>query len=331
MYESFQDYVKSVKPALDAAFLAHLTDLLGDAWPLRSPEGINLLNGGKKIRGSLLCLVTAALGGDMEEAVPSAVAVELIQTATLIHDDFVDQHRTRRNLPSTWTIEGGRRAVLLGDIIFASAIHMMSEIGREEGLIVSRAIADVSRGAYREPLNPLMLVQVIEAEGAAPALYEKIISLKTGVLFGAACRLGAVAAGADADTRKVWSSYGRKIGEAFQIADDLQDVERCLESRSVSLADVTGLAPALLFFVGESRPCVLKALNNESTETGEEILLHFRAAEEVMKAEIERRLLSALDGIDRDIPRNGIYRLACRTPWDLIRMFDEAGCRVSSP
>jgi geranylgeranyl pyrophosphate synthase len=150
MYQSFQDYAKSVKPLLDAAFTDHLARLLGYGGTFGFPDGINLLNGGKKIRGSLLCLVTAALGGDLEDAVPRAVAVELIQTATLIHDDLVDQHRSRRNMAAIWTIEGGRRAVLLGDIVFASAIQMMSEMGREDGLIVSRAIADVSRGAYRE-------------------------------------------------------------------------------------------------------------------------------------------------------------------------------------
>jgi hypothetical protein len=331
MYESFQDYAKSVKPALDAAFTDRLTGLLGDAGSFRSPGGINLLNGGKKIRGLLLCLVTTSLGGAMEDAVPRAVAVELIHTATLIHDDFVDQHRSRRNLAAIWTIEGGRRAVLLGDIIFASAIQMMSEMGREDGLIVSRAIADVSLGAYREPLNPSSIMEVIEVEGAGPVLYGKIIYLKTGALFEAACQLGAIAAGVDEDIHKVWRNYGRKIGEAYQIADDLQEVERCLQSRSVSPADVIGLAPALLFFVGESKPCLLKALSRASAETDRELLLHFRAATEKMKAEIERRLLSALNGIERDFPSNGICRLARKTPWDLIRMFDETEGRVSSP
>lgn len=331
MYESFQDYAKSVKPVLDAAFTDHLARLLGYGGTFGLPDGINLLNGGKKIRGSLLCLVTAALGGALEDAVPRAVAVELIHTATLIHDDYVDQHRSRRNMAATWTIEGGRRAVLLGDIVFASAIQMMGEMGREDGLIVSRAIADVSRGAYREPLDSLSLLQEIEAEGADQVPYEKIIYLKTGVLFGAACQLGAVAAGVDTDMCKVWSNYGRKIGEAYQIADDLQEVERCLNSRSISVDDLTGLAPALLFFVGESRPSMLKALRRTSTETDEELLRHFLAAAGIMKAETERRLLSALDGIERDFRYTDFYRLACKAPWDLIRMFNETDGPVSLP
>ena len=141
MFAHFHDYAKKLKPTLDIAFTSHLVDLLGDTKPLGSFGEAKPLTGGKKIRGSLLCLIATTLGGSLEDALPRAVAVELIQTATLIHDDFVDQHRSRRDLAAVWTLEGARRAVLLGDIIFASAIRMMSELGRIDGLIVSRAIS----------------------------------------------------------------------------------------------------------------------------------------------------------------------------------------------
>ncbi len=70
----------------------------------------------------------------------------------------------------------------------------MSELGREDGLIISNAIAEVSRGAFREPLNPCSLLEEIEADRKYATFYEKIIYLKTGMLFGAACQLGALAA-----------------------------------------------------------------------------------------------------------------------------------------
>src|ERR1039457_6292380 len=149
MTGSFQNYAESVKPLLDAGFTDQLAGLLGDAESLKAYGGAKVLTGGKRIRGALVCLVTVTLGGALEDALPRAIALELIQTATLIHDDFVDQHEQRRDLPALWTLEGSRRAVLIGDIIFASAIQRMSELGREEGLIVSNAIAEVSRGAYQ--------------------------------------------------------------------------------------------------------------------------------------------------------------------------------------
>lgn len=324
----FHDYAQSLKPALDAAFTDHLARLLGDTAPLPSSGEAELLNGGKKIRGALVCLVTTALGGTLEAALPRAVAVELIQTATLIHDDFVDQHRLRRNLPAVWTMEGARRAVLLGDIVFASAIRMMSELGREDCLIVSRAIAEVSRGAWHEPLNPSALLEEIEADRVGGALYEKIIHLKTGILFGAACELGAVAARADEELQHAWRRYGQRTGEAYQIADDLHEVERALLTRSVTADEMTALAPALLFFVRESRPFILEALRGGSLELGGEPLEHFRTAAESMNAEKERRLRSAVAGIEGGLPDSDLNRLARKAPWDLIRMFDAA---VSSP
>jgi geranylgeranyl pyrophosphate synthase len=329
MFTHFQGYAEHLKPTLDAAFTKHLAQLLGEARPFRSWGESQLLTGGKKIRGTLLCLVATTLGGTLEDALPRAIAVELIQTATLIHDDFVDQHRSRRNMPAIWTLEGARRAVLLGDIIFSSAIHMMSELGRQDGLIVSRAIAEVSRGAYQEPLNPSALLEEMEAYGLEAALYEKIIYLKTGILFGAACQLGAVAANADDHLQHVWRRYGVKIGEAYQIADDLQEVEQALCTRSITASEMAALAPALLFFDGESRPCILAALRRGSLELGGEIVQQFQAVAESMKAEKERRLRSAVAEVSKDFPKNNLNRLARKTPWDLIRMFDAAMPQVS--
>lgn len=331
MFADFQGYAEHLKPTLDAAFAKHLAQLLGDTRSLRSYRESQLLTGGKKIRGALLCLVAKALGGTLEDALPRAVAVEFIQTATLIHDDFVDQHRVRRNMPAIWTLEGARRAVLLGDIIFSSAIHMMSELGREDGLIVSRAIAEVSRGAYQEPLNPSALLEEMEALGVETSLYEKIIYLKTGILFGAACQLGAVAAKADDRIQHAWRRYGEKIGEAYQIADDLQEVEQALRTRSITASELAALAPALLFFDGASRPWILQALRRGSLELEGEIAQYFQAVAESMKAEKERRLRIAVSEIAGDYLENNLDRLARKTPWDLIRMFDAAMPQVSSP
>lgn len=328
---SFQDYAESLKSSLDAGFSSLMAPLMGDMRGHIPREGMEVLGGGKRIRGSLLCLVASALGCSLDKALPRAIAVELIQTATLIHDDFVDQHKLRRNLPAVWTLEGARKAVLLGDVIFASAIQMMSELGRDDGLIVSRVIAEISRGAYREPMDPSSLLEEIERDKGGASFYEKIIYLKTGVLFGAACQLGAVAAGAGEKFRQAWRCYGLRIGEAYQIADDLHEIELYLLTRSMTKIEMTALAPALLFFVGESKPHIIDALRRELPCLKEEILNLLEGAAKVMKAEIERRLQSAVAGLEEDLQANEYGLLVRRTPWDIIRMFNDARTAVSWP
>jgi len=330
MITRFQDYVESLRPSLHTAFTGRLAQLLGSMGSLRSGLRTKILAGGKKIRGSLLCLVTSALGGALEDALPRAVAVELIQTATLVHDDFVDQHRLRRNLPALWTLEGARKAVLLGDVMFASAIHAMTELSRADGLTVSRAIAEVSRGAYREPVDASALLDETEGDGGNGNFYEILIYLKTGSLFGAACALGAIAAGADDGRRERWRRYGLRIGEAYQIADDLQEVARLRCAPTATRADLVALAPALLFFVPDVRARILEALRGRSSAVTEELAAAFDKTATLMGEEIERRLRSALAAIEGHLPDTEAGRLSRAAPWDLIQMFNEADRQVSS-
>jgi hypothetical protein len=327
----FREYAAGVRPALDADFASHVGRLLGNTRPLAFEGSNAALSGGKKTRGTLLCLVNSTLGGSLERALPRATAIELIQTATLIHDDYVDQHPQRRNAPALWTLEGSRKAVLLGDVLFASAIHMMSEMGPEEGKIVASAIADVSRGAYQEPLDPVSLVEEIETGRVNGALYERIIHLKTGVLFGAACSLGATAAGADATRQQAWLRYGLRVGEAYQIADDLHEVQRHLLERAILPIEIAALAPALLFFAQEVRTPLLRAMRLAVPTVDGELLSHFQAVEHAMKVEIGRRQGAAASEVDGTLADNGCGRLARETPYGLIALFDEASSLASSP
>ena len=164
MFESFKQYWKYRKPNLDDAFQAAVSEVLRHVPANHFTELQTALDGGKKIRGILLGVIAEDLGGEWGAAISRSVAIELIQTASLIHDDFVDQDRMRRNMPAVWTLEGARKAVLMGDVIFASAIRMMSEIGREDGLVVSRAIAQISKGALMEPNDPLTFMEQITSQ-----------------------------------------------------------------------------------------------------------------------------------------------------------------------
>jgi geranylgeranyl pyrophosphate synthase len=324
MFSRFQDYMQWVRPRLDEAFKRHLTLLLEDI-PLPHAASLGASwEGGKKIRGGLLCLLNSALGGVLEPAIPRANAMELIQSASLIHDDFVDQDTVRRNRPATWTLVGARRAVLLGDVMFASAIKMMSDLSQEDGSVVSDAIAQVSRGAIHEPLDPLLLIGAIESNRLDGRLYEKIIHLKTGILFGAACRLGAIASRAGGNLRERSYRYGLRIGEAYQIADDMQELKRHLVSRSIDPQQMVLLAPTFLYFVSEMRPHIAAVLKGRRRDVSDVLLEYFRVAIERMQDEIERRLQSAAAELAKDFPENEFSELIRRAPWDLIGMFNES-------
>ncbi len=319
----FKGYMETLKPRLDKAFDRQISLFL-DHMPLNEADLLKTaLEAGKKIRGCLLCLISDTLGGSTESAVARAVAVELIQAASLIHDDIVDRDTMRRRLPAAWTLEGTRRAVLLGDVIFAAAIGMASELGREDGLVVSRAIADISRGAFHEPLDPLAVTRSLGSYALDHTLYEKIIHLKTAALFGAASRLGAIGAEAEDALREKAYRYGSRIGEAYQIADDLQEIRQHLSTRSLRPEQLAVLVPVLLRFAKGIRPHIAPLLRTGSTLLEEDVLACFRAAEAPMEDEIERRLKLAVSELDGHFPQNAYGMLVRRAPWDLIGMFNE--------
>jgi len=207
-----------------------------------------LIRGGKKLRGCMVLAVCDALGGPIGSALPTAVAIECVHAASLIHDDLVDGDRTRRDRPATWIVHGSRRAVLLGDLIFATALQRSAELGREEVLTLSRAVAMVAAGAYKESLDMREIETVLPRDTLARPLYERIIYLKTGALFAAAAQLGAIAAQATPLLREAAFEFGARMGEAYQIADDLEDVVNGAGARMMSPSQLATLASVLAYF-----------------------------------------------------------------------------------
>jgi geranylgeranyl pyrophosphate synthase len=222
--------------ALLATRLAPATLALFRDLPAAQSKAIaDVVAGGKQLRAELVVAVCDALGGLPERALPSAAAIECVHAASLVHDDLVDGDRTRRDRPAAWVVHGSRRAVLLADIIFATSLRRAAELGRSEVATLSRAIAMLAAGAYGEPLAP----HDVEARDAA-ALYERTIRLKTGSLFSAAAELGAIAARSRPAVRAAACDFGAHIGDAFQLADDRDDVigddDRATPQRQAALA-----------------------------------------------------------------------------------------------
>ncbi len=331
MTDPVAEFFSAVRPRLDDRIESHVGGVLSDI-PLGHRSALHeVLRGGKRVRGLLVCLVSKTLGGEVERALPRAVAVELVQAASLIHDDVVDQDTRRRGLPAVWTLEGIRRAVLLGDVVFASAIRMMCRLSGRDGLLIADAIAKVSEGACNEPLEPAPLVRAVRSGSVPPGLYERIIDLKTGVLFGVACQLGAVAAGADEATVDRFDRFGRQLGQAYQLADDLMDLERLLSLGRVDPHELSPLVPALLRFVAGAAS-VVPDLLQEGRDGGPEGLALLRAAVAAMTPALGARLAAAVDAIDGTLPPGSAAELLRRVPTNVVgQLRASSDISVSTP
>ena len=173
--------------------------------------------GGKRLRPMLLLLAARALGHGGPDAHQLAAVVEFIHTATLLHDDVVDESDLRRGRKTANALFGNAASVLVGDFLYSRSFQLMVELDR---LPVMRILADTTNAIAEGEV--LQLLHVRNPDTDEPA-YLKVIERKTAVLFAAATRLGALLAGADESTQQRLHDYGMALGYAFQIADDVLD------------------------------------------------------------------------------------------------------------
>ncbi len=173
--------------------------------------------GGKRIRPLLTLASTALFNGDMLRAHRLAASVEFIHTATLLHDDVVDDSDTRRGKDSANIIFGNEASVLVGDFLFSRAFQLMVADGSLEVLrILSTASAVIAEGE-------VLQLSVQNNLDTTMADYVNVIEGKTASLFAAACEVGPVIAEQDEETIKAMREYGMYLGTAFQIVDDVLD------------------------------------------------------------------------------------------------------------
>ncbi|HSA82010.1 MAG TPA: polyprenyl synthetase family protein [Geminicoccaceae bacterium] len=172
--------------------------------------------GGKRVRPMLTLIAAQLCGYCGQRHIRLAAAVEFIHTATLLHDDVVDQSELRRGLATANAIWGNKPSVLVGDFLFARAFQLMVEDGSLEVLgILANASALIAEGEVAQ------LMTANDAE-TTEATYLRVVSAKTATLFAAAAQIGGVVAErpADADALR---SYGESLGIAFQLIDDVLD------------------------------------------------------------------------------------------------------------
>jgi octaprenyl-diphosphate synthase len=176
------------------------------------------LLGGKRLRPALLLLAAKAAGTIRREHYTLAAIVEMIHTATLVHDDVLDEAQTRRHLATVNARWDNEAAVLLGDFLFTHAFYLASTTGSTTACrLIGQATNRVCEGEIKQKGSRGNL-DLSEQE------YFEIIEGKTAALTECSCQLGALFAGGDEDATRCLAEYGRLLGIAFQIADDLLDV-----------------------------------------------------------------------------------------------------------
>ena len=217
--------------------------------------------GGKRLRPLLVFVAAGPAVAGHDAALRAAVAIELVHSATLVHDDVLDAAVLRRGRPTVVASAGRSMATATGDLLFACAFAELAGGGSADAV---RVLSDAS--------SALVQGELLQREDAwklqtTPERYWRRCDLKTARLFEAACRLGALSGGAPAD---LLGSFGRSIGLAFQLLDDVLDVsgpaERTGKHRGTDLLDGTVTLPLIL---ARARDPELAGLDLRSVRTPE--------------------------------------------------------------
>jgi octaprenyl-diphosphate synthase len=175
--------------------------------------------GGKRIRPMLVLLFSKALGFTGPERFELAATVEFIHTATLLHDDVVDESALRRGRETANARFGNAASVLVGDFVYSRAFQMMVSVNHMRVLeVLADATNVIAEGEVLQLMN-------MHDPDIAVEDYLRVIRYKTAKLFEASARLGAVLADAPHDVEEACADYGRSLGTAFQLVDDLLDYE----------------------------------------------------------------------------------------------------------
>jgi len=219
------DPLDLLEPRLRAGTAARLEQVeqrlravTGSSDPLAHRSGRHLLDaGGKRFRPLLTLLVADAVGRDHDHRVAAACAVELLHLSTLYHDDVIDGAETRRGVSSANARWGERLAVFAGDRLTALAVAASADAGDEVPALIARTYRRLVEGERRE-------ADLLGRIDGGVAGYLDVVDGKTASLVATAARAGAAVAGASGLVRDGIEDWGRTVGVAFQLADDLLDL-----------------------------------------------------------------------------------------------------------
>ena len=234
--------------------------------------------GGKRIRPSLLLLSAHSLGYFEQGAIRLGTVVEMVHTATLVHDDIIDGANTRRGRPSPNTTWGNEKCVLAGDWLYMQAFKVALD---EKNL----RVLDLLIGLTQQMVEGELLQIQKLGKAVSEAEYYDLIFRKTACLFAVSMRLGAVLAGATEEEETSLAAYGRAVGLAFQIVDDVLDL--------TATEEVLGKPVASDLREGKATLSVIHSLDHGTAADRQTIqkVLDDRSFEHVTRAQIQDILI----------------------------------------
>ncbi|MDO9952695.1 octaprenyl diphosphate synthase [Glaesserella parasuis] len=226
--EQILTLVKADMQAVDQAILAQLNS---DVVLINQLGHYIISGGGKRIRPLIAVLAANTVGYKGQEHITCAAFVEFIHTATLLHDDVVDESDMRRGRETANARFGNAASVLVGDFIYTRAFQMMASL---RSLDVLQVMSDATNVIAEGEVQQLMNVNDPET---AEANYMQVIYSKTARLFEAASQCSAIVSGADQATVIAMRDYGRYLGTAFQLVDDILDYSANAEQLGKNIGD----------------------------------------------------------------------------------------------
>ena len=222
---NLDDVITSAKQDLEKKITSTITDA----------KIVSILEGGKRLRPVLAHLVfkTCTLGKETpdqyQKALEGAVSIELAHNASLVHDDIIDKDKERRGKPTFHVKEGVASALLTGHKMLAIGFNIALSHGKQVAKLYVESWSEVVNGEFDEVdfnKKDIKNSKLISTKSKIFDTYLRIIDQKTASLFSSACKAGAIEANMSGDILKVFSDYGREIGRAYQLADDLVDLAK---------------------------------------------------------------------------------------------------------
>jgi octaprenyl-diphosphate synthase len=273
-------------------------------------------NGGKRLRPMLLLLAAKALGQIDHHHLVLAAVIEFIHTATLLHDDVVDESDLRRGKQSANAVWGNAASVLVGDYLYSSAFEMMVHTNIMRVMeILSKTTTAIAEGEVLQLLN-------CNNPETTEEKYLEVISRKTAILFSAATRLAAVVSKTSPEIEEKLSQYGQHLGIAFQLIDDALDYKATKEELGKNLGDDLAEGKPtlpLIYAIKNSSPSeanvIIEAIKNGNREAFNEVYAIVKSSKAIEYTEQRaneeaQKAMAALDVLPDNEYKQALLALA---------------------